>query len=402
MRIPILRISFGKKASVASRPKDRSHIRVGIPKVLNIWSTHQFWVGFLTALGIAPENIVFSSDTSEEQYREYGKGRGTVDCCYPVKCMSGHYGELLFGQKKKIDILLSPMIYSLPSFLRGHVLDTLTCTRVMAGPENIKAGFLKERDVFAENGVHYVSPFVSLGEPEKVAMQLYRALRDVLDLELEETARAVEAGYRALEAFNQKMRQRSREILTWCARNERPCILVLARPYHMDPGIGHEIEADLQAHGFPILWMQYFPIDDDLMQWLFGEEIRAGRIKSPFDISDVWPSSYSSNTNEILWGAKVAARCPWITCVIRFSSYECGMDQPTYTPTQKIVEASGTLYFKFGDLDATKPTGSIKIRIETIVHYVQKYSRDIIRRKLAALPPQCPLLPEAASVSPAA
>jgi len=390
---------FGKRASAASPPKDRSSVRVGIPKVLNIWSTHQFWVGFLTALGIAPENIVFSSDTSEEQYREYGKGRGTVDCCYPVKCMSGHYGELIFGQKKKIDVLLSPMIYSLPSFLRGHVLDTLTCTRVMAGPENIKAGFLKERDVFAENGIRYVSPFVSLGEPEKVPKQLYLALKDVLDLTEEETARAVEAGYRALEAFNQKMRQKSREILTWCARHERPCILVLARPYHMDPGIGHEIEAELQAHGFPILWMQYFPTDDDLMHWLFGEEIRAGRIKSPFDISDVWPSSYSSNTNEILWGAKVAARCPWVTCVIRFSSYECGMDQPTYTPTQKIVEASGTLYFKFGDLDATKPAGSIKIRVETIVHYVEKYSRDIIRRKLAALPPHCPLLEEAPSTS---
>lgn len=394
---------FGKKASVASltrsegvRP-DRSRIRVGIPKVLNIWSTHQFWVGFLTALGIAPENIIFSSDTSEEQYREYGKGRGTVDCCYPVKCMSGHYGELIFGQRKKIDILLSPMIYSLPSFLRGHVLDTLTCTRVMAGPENIKAGFLKERDVFAENGIRYVSPFVSLGEPEKVPKQLYLAFKDVLAVSEEETAQAVQAGYRALEAFTAKMRQKSREILTWCARHDRPSILVLARPYHMDPGIGHEIEAELQAHGFPILWVQYFPIDDDLMEWLFGEEIRAGRIKSPFDISDVWPSSYSSNTNEILWGAKVAARLPWITCVIRFSSYECGMDQPTYTPTQKIVEASGTLYFKFGDLDATKPAGSIKIRVETIVHYVEKYSPDIIRRKLAALPPGCPLRDSSAS-----
>ena len=40
-----------------------------------------------------------------------------MDCCYPVKCMSGHYGELLFGQNKKIDVLLSPMIYTLPSFL---------------------------------------------------------------------------------------------------------------------------------------------------------------------------------------------------------------------------------------------------------------------------------------------
>jgi len=145
----------------------------------------------------------------------------------------------------------------------------------------------------------------------------------------------------------------------------------------MDTGIGHEIEAELQAHGYPILWLQYLPGDDDLMKWLFESDLRARRIKSPFDISDVWTSSYSSNTNEIMWGAKVAARCPWITCVIRLSSYECGMDQPTYTPTQKIVEVGGTLFFKFGDLDSIKPTGSIKIRVETIVHYMAKYSQEL-------------------------
>lgn len=394
MPFPTLRTWFGAKPSIAlpAKAKDRSDIRVGIPKVLNIWSTHQFWIGFLKALGIPGENIIFSSDTSEEQFREFGKGRGTVDCCYPVKCMSGHYGELIFGQKKKINVLLSPMIYTLPSFLRGHVLDTATCTRVMAGPENIRAGFQKERDVFAENGIIYASPFVSMGDPRMVPKELYEALKDVFDLDLEETRRAVEAGYEALENFNRRMRAKSREILTWCARHQKPCILILARPYHMDPGIGHEIEVNLQTHGYPILWMQYFPIDDDLMDWLFGPDIRAGRIRSAFDISDVWDSSYSSNTNEILWGAKVAARCPWITCVIRFSSYECGMDQPTYTPTQKIVEASRTLFFKFGDLDATKPAGSVNIRVETIVHYVEKYSQEIIQRKLAWLPGKCPLL----------
>jgi len=160
----------------------------------------------------------------------------------------------------------------------------------------------------------------------------------------------------------------------------------------MDPGIGHEIEGHLQAEGFPILWMQYFPVDDDLLGWIFGSDLQAGRIKDPLDVSDVWLSSYSSNTNEIMWGAKVAARVPWITCVLRLTSYECGMDQPTYTPVQKIVEASGTLFFKFGDLDATKPAGSVKIRIETIVHYVRKHSAEIIRRKLACLPAPGPLL----------
>jgi predicted nucleotide-binding protein (sugar kinase/HSP70/actin superfamily) len=383
---------FAKKRSAAPPPpKDRSRLRVGVPKVLNIWTTHQFWVGFLKALGVASENIVFSSDTSEEQGREFGKGRGTVDCCYPVKCISGHYGELIFGQKKKINILFSPMIHSLPSILHGHVVDTVTCTRVMAGPENIKAGFMKERDVFVENDIVYASPFVSLGDRDMVTEQLYSSLKDIFELDEEETERAVQAGFKALDNFAARARQHSRDILTWCAKNQKPCILVLARPYHMDTGIGHEIEAELQAHGYPILWLQYLPGDEDLMNWLFQADLRDGTIRSPFDIADVWTSSYSSNTNEIMWGAKFAARCPWVTCVVRLSSYECGMDQPTYTPTQKIVEATGTLFFKFGDLDSTKPSGSIKIRVETIVHYMAKYSRGIIQRKLGWLAPRCPL-----------
>jgi predicted nucleotide-binding protein (sugar kinase/HSP70/actin superfamily) len=406
MRFPTLPIWSAKKPSVASAPKnkskDRSQVRVGIPKVLNIWTTHQFWVGFLKAIGIESENIVFSSDTSEEQGREFGKGRGTVDCCYPVKAISGHYGELVFGQKKKINILLSPMIHSLPSVLYGHVVDTVTCTRVMAGPENIKSGFLKERDVFGENGITYASPFVSLGDRHMVTEQLHTSLKDVFNLELEETERAVKAGFEALDSFTEKARQQSRDILTWCAKNQKPCILVLARPYHMDTGIGHEIEGDLQAHGYPILWLQYLPGDEDLMNWLFEADLQMKRIKSPFDISDVWTSSYSSNTNEIMWGAKVAARCPWITCVVRLSSYECGMDQPTYTPTQKIVEATGTLFFKFGDLDSTKPAGGIKIRIETIVHYLAKYSQKIMQQKLEWLSPNCPLGPLPAFAPPEA
>src|SRR3984957_19570892 len=241
---------FASKPSITA--KRRSDLRIGIPRVLNIWSTHQFWIGFFDALGV--KRIVLSSETTEEQGRTFGRGRGTVDCCYPVKCMSGHYGELVFGQKHNIDILLSPMISSLPSFLNGHVADSLACPRVMAAPENIKAGFLREQDVFAERGIKYISPFVSLAEPAIVPKQLHRALSEAIaGLTLAEVQRAVTAAYAALAAFNKQMQRKGREILQWCVENERPCILVLARPYHMDPGIGHEIETDLQAYGYPIL-----------------------------------------------------------------------------------------------------------------------------------------------------
>src|ERR1700691_4574593 len=227
MRFPTLPIWSAKKRSAASPPKDRSQVRVGIPKVLNVWTTHQFWVGFLRAIGIQSENIVFSSDTSEEQGREFGKGRGTVDCCYPVKSMSGHYGELIFGQKKKLDIILSPMIYSLPSFLRGHVGETLASTRVMGGPENIKAGFMKESGVFADNGIKYASPFVSMAEQDVVPKQMFDSLKDVFDLDYDETKHAVDDRYKEFRALTQKMRDASRDILTWCVRENKPCVLVL-------------------------------------------------------------------------------------------------------------------------------------------------------------------------------
>ena len=359
-----------------------------------MWSTHQFWVGLFGALGVEARKIAFSSDTSEEQGRQFAKGRGTVDCCYPVKCMSGHYGELLARDKhRKIDVLFSPMIYSLPSFLKGHVVENLACPRVMAGPENIKAGFLKEKDAFTERSIRYVTPLVSLGDPPLVPKQLHPALKEIFpEIEFAETKEAVRQAFEALYAFNEHAQRRGREVLEQCAAGDTPCLLVVARPYHMDPGIGHEIEVDLQAYGYPVLWTQYFPTDPDLLDWVFAADLKAGRIRSPFDISDVWPSSYSANTNEILWGAKVAARTPWVAGVIRLSSYECGMDQPTYTPTQKIVETTGTLFFKFGDLDSTKPAGSIRIRIETIVHYMAKYSPQIIQKKLALLPPENPLI----------
>lgn len=371
----------------------RDKLRLGIPRVLNVWSTHQFWIGLFGALGLDARRIVFSSDTSDEQMREFGKGRGTVDSCYPVKCVSAHYGELLaLDRHRRIDVLFSPMIYSVPSFLHGHVVDSLACPRVMAAPENIKAGFLKEGDAFAARGVRYVAPLVALGEPDMAARQLLAALAEFLPgVTRREVEAAVRAGYAALEAFAAAARRQSREILENCARLERPCLLVLARPYHMDPGIGHEIEVDLQAYGFPVLWGQYLPTDPDLLGWMFGAEVAAGQVRSGLDIADVWPSSYSANTNEILWAAKFAARMPWIAGVIRLSSYECGMDQPTYTPVQQIVERSGTLFFSFQDLDSTKPAGAVRIRVETIAHYLARDAAGIIARKRDASPPDCPL-----------
>ena len=45
------------------------------------------------------------------------------------------------------------------------------------------------------------------------------------------------------------------------------------------------------------------------------------------------------------------------------------------------VEHSGTPYFCFKDIDENKPTGSIRIRTETIGYFLKRYREDMVANK---------------------
>jgi hypothetical protein len=47
---------------------------------------------------------------------------------------------------------------------------------------------------------------------------------------------------------------------------------------------------------------------------------------------------------------------------------------------EDIIENSGTPYFAFKDLDENKPTGSIRIRVETIDYFLRRYREDLVRK----------------------
>ena len=155
-------------------------------------------------------------------------------------------------------------------------------------------------------------------------------------------------------------------------REKRVGIVVLARPYHHDPGLNHEILEEFQKLGYPVFSQSTLPLDEDLLERLFGDEVRAGAIRSPLEIQDVWKNSYSSSTNHKVWAAKFTARHPNLVA-LELSSFKCGHDAPIYTTIESIIERSGTPYFSFKDIDENKPTGSIKIRVETIHYFLKRY-----------------------------
>src|SRR5207253_3369620 len=49
--------------------QNRKNVRIGIPRVLNIYTYAPLFNGYLESLGVQPENIVYSDYTSSELYR---------------------------------------------------------------------------------------------------------------------------------------------------------------------------------------------------------------------------------------------------------------------------------------------------------------------------------------------
>ena len=360
--------------------KKRGQLRFGLPRVLNMYSCSPIFTGYLASLGVPPQNIVFSEFTTEELYKE-GAKRGAIDPCFPSKLGIPHIHNLLYKAhaKKPLDYIWFPVIDDLTSDL-VCTAAARTCPTVAATPQAVKAAFTKEGDVFKEKGVVFLDTFVNVGNPKMLERQMYEQFRDILGVSPEENARAVEQGYKALSDFSRNLRKQAREVLEQLEREDRIGIVMLGRPYHNDPGVNHEILEEFQKIGYPVFTQDSLPIDEDILERLFGEEVRAGDIPHPMAVNDVWKNSYSENTSRKVWAAKYIARHPNLVA-LELSNFKCGHDAPIYTVVEEIVEHSGTPYFCFKDIDENKPAGSIRIRVETIAYFLKRYREDLADRR---------------------
>src|ERR1700747_1547263 len=177
--------------------QNRSKVRIGIPRVLNIYTYAPLFNGYFESLGVQPENIIYSDYTSSELYRA-GASRGAIDPCFPAKIGISHVYNLIQEKhrKKPLDAIFFPMYDVLHTSLL-KVVGTNACPTVTATPETVKAAFTKENDVFAENKLKYIDPVLNFADRKLFAHQMLQVWQPMLGLSLEENDRAVETGVAA-------------------------------------------------------------------------------------------------------------------------------------------------------------------------------------------------------------
>jgi predicted CoA-substrate-specific enzyme activase len=346
----------------------RAGIRIGIPKVLNIWSTGPFWRTYFESVGIRMKNVVFSDDTSEELWLEGGK-YGSIDPCYPSKVAQAHIHNLLFHhhtEEEPLSYIFFPIITHVITKLVG-VMDTVSCPIVAGAPNVVKAAFTKEVDFFKERGITYLDPAVTFTEKNLMKRRMFDTFGALLGMTEDESDFACDEAFTALELFDTRMEEMGREILEEMERENRIAVLMIGRPYHSDPGLNHSILDEFQVLGYPILSMRSIPKDPKWLERFFKQDLEQKRVEHVMSVNDVWPENYSANSVQKVWAAKFASRHPNVA-VLDLSSFKCGHDAPTYGLIDSIISTAGTPYSALHDIDANKPGGSIKIRVKTYAH----------------------------------
>jgi predicted CoA-substrate-specific enzyme activase len=358
----------------------REKVRIGMPRVLGMFVYAPLFNVYFESLGIPSGNVIYSDFSSEEMFR-VGSKRGAIDPCYPSKLGLAHIHNLLFEKHKRtrLDYIFFPMLDTLRSAL-VNIRASNACPTTALTPEVVRAAFTKETDLFAQNGVVYLNPLLDLSKPQLLARQLFETWAPELKLSKAENLRAVQSGYEALDRYESGIRRKAREIIDRLEREGDVGVVLLGRPYHHDPGINQGIPEALQKRGYPVFSQATLPFDQDLLECLFGDEVREGVIPHPMDVSDVWKHTFSANSANKLWAAKFTARHPNLIAV-ELSNFKCGHDAPIYTTIEKIIETSGTPYFAFKDIDENKPSGSIKLRVETIDYFLKLYGKELKKTK---------------------
>ena len=376
--------SRGFERSSEEAQKKRRGIRIAMPRVLNMYSTGPFWRTYFEALGLDKRNVVYSDETSEEMWQAGGK-YGSVDPCYPSKVVQAHIHHLLFEvhPKRPIDAIFFPILTHVPNFVSDSV-DNASCPIVAGTPDVIKAAFTKEKDYFGERGIQYLAPAFSFSEPTLMKQRLFETFRELLEITEDESNFAASQGFRAVEEYDRDVQEKGRAILEQVEYENRVAILMIGRPYHLDPGLHHGIPDEFQVLGYPILSIRSIPKDEEWLKRFYQDDGNGDLVDSPLGINDVWPENYSANSAQKVWAAKFAARHPNVV-LLDLSSFKCGHDAPTYGIIDRVVEKSAVPYSALHDIDANKPGGSIKIRVKTYAHSLKLHEErleDVAKKKL--------------------
>ncbi|MGN0179620.1 MAG: acyl-CoA dehydratase activase-related protein [Monoglobaceae bacterium] len=326
---------------------------IGIPRVLNMYENFPFWATFFEKLGFS----VKLSPLSDRKIYELGmESIPSESECYPAKLAHGHVQWLINNGVKTI---FHPCVF----YEHQETPDAqnhYNCPIVVSYPENLKNNV----EAVADGDVNYIRPFIAFTSEKVAADRLVKVCAEEWGIEAKEVRSAVSAAWKAQHDAKADIRAEGKRIFGLMEEKGGCGIVLIGRPYHIDPEINHGIPEMIASYGLTVFTEDSIPAD-------FVP-------KRPVRVNDQWV--YHSR----LYTAAEFVRERDDLEIIQLNSFGCGLDAVTCDQVSEILENSNKLYTVL-KIDEVNNLGAARIRIRSLLAAMKMRRDRNIHAKPAAV-----------------
>ncbi len=316
-------------------PEGKPKLRIGIPRVLNLFENFPFWNTLMVGAGF---EVVLSPGSHEGLNEKGSKTIMSENICFPAKLANGHIIELM---EKGVDRILYPMVI-FEGVEYGDSLNTFNCPIVSGYPDVIRSAI----DPEGKHAVPFDTPPVTFEDIGLLKRSCWKYLKS-LGVDKRTFLRAFDDAVKEQSRYKVDLRKRARVVLDEAEQEGRLVVLLLGRPYHIDPLINHKIPEMIAQLGADVITEDSIPHK--------GDE----------DLSNIQVLTQWSYPNRI-YNAVNWARDKDNVEVVQLNSFGCGPDAMVCDEARVILAEVGKNHTLIR-IDEVSSPGSVKLRLRSML-----------------------------------
>ena len=199
--------------------------------------------------------------------------------------------------------------------------------------------------------IDFIHDYVGIDHRHEFPKKLFEILKKHFpDLTLREVRRASDAAYDAYSAYMTDIRRKGEEMVEQARAQGRRIIVLVGRPYHVDPEVNHGIDRLIAGFGAAVV------TEDSLSCYMH---------KEPVGVLNQW--TYHSR---LYASARYITSQPDMN-LVQLVSFGCGVDAITTDEVREILESRGKIYTQI-KIDEITNLGAVRIRLRSLFAAIEQ------------------------------
>jgi predicted CoA-substrate-specific enzyme activase len=314
----------------------QSTIRIGIPRVLNMFENFPFWQTLFAGCGY---EVILSPEST---FKLYQKGAGNVmsdNICFPAKLVHGHIISLI---DQKVNRIFYPLISKEHKEFK-YSSNSYNCPIVSGYPEVIRSSI----DPKGNFDISFDTPVIGFNDDKTLKKTCQRYFSE-LGINNKTFNIAFKNALMKRDETREQIIHFQKTILQKAILNNSIVFIVAGRPYHSDTYIHQKIGQILSDLGVCVL-------TDDV----FRKESENGY--NNLNIVSQW-----SYPNRVIQSAMQVAKLPQNIQMVQLNSFGCGPDSFLMDEATNILKNAGKNLCVIR-IDEITSYGSIRLRLRSLV-----------------------------------